>query len=91
MTVRVDGPYGNLNMNYRQNSVVVFVVGGIGITPALSFLKDLYLSQKPKQQVEKAYLIWTIPTKEQYQWFSKDIEEFQAATIKVDLTNFLIC
>lgn len=78
MSIRVDGPYGNLNINHYSYPVVFLVVGGIGITPALSILKDFYLSKKARSSsVQTVYLIWTVPSQDSYQWFSKDIEQFQ--------------
>ncbi len=37
--IRVDGPYGDLNMNYRRYPVLLLVSGGIGVTPAMGILK----------------------------------------------------
>jgi len=38
----VDGPYGNLNLNYRRYPRLVLVAGGIGITPVMGLLRDAY-------------------------------------------------
>lgn len=40
--VRVDGPYGNQRINYRRFPVLLLISGGIGITPCIGILKDMY-------------------------------------------------
>ena len=35
-TVIMYGPYGKLNINIKENKMIVMVAGGIGITPFLS-------------------------------------------------------
>ena len=53
--VLVDGPYGNFSMlNYDPEIDLVFIAGGIGITPILSML--MYL--KENQPDRKALLLW---------------------------------
>ena len=39
MLIRVDGPYGNLDFNYRRFPIFVLVAGGIGVTPLMGILK----------------------------------------------------
>lgn len=38
----MDGPYGVHDFNYRRYPVLVLVGGGVGITPVMSMLKDIY-------------------------------------------------
>jgi len=40
--VRVDGPYGHIAFNYKRYQTVVLVAGGVGATPQISILKDIY-------------------------------------------------
>jgi predicted ferric reductase len=35
----VDGPYGNMNVNYQRFPVLLLIAGGIGITPIIGILK----------------------------------------------------
>jgi NAD(P)H-flavin reductase len=83
--VRVDGPYGNTNrITHRRYPVLVLVGGGIGVTPIMSFVNDLYRSNnviKSKVQhcVEKVCLLWTIPSEDHYGWFRKQFEECLSA------------
>merc|ERR1712166_1291279 len=39
--VNYDGPYG-LGLDWQQYERIILVVGGVGVTPALSILKELY-------------------------------------------------
>ena len=70
--IRCDGPYGSLPFNYRRYGSILFVVGGVGITPALSLLRDIYQNQadtcctdttqkKPLSCIREVTLLWVIP------------------------------
>ena len=65
--IRVDGPYGNLSFNYRRYGSLVLVSGGIGITPAISIIKDIYEKGEAKQPkksyhcMKTVHLIWVMP------------------------------
>jgi predicted ferric reductase len=65
--IRVDGPYGNLSFNYRRYGSLVLVGGGIGITPIISIIKDIYeqgdakLSKKPSHCMKNVHLLWIMP------------------------------
>ncbi|KAL3806863.1 hypothetical protein ACHAXA_004574 [Cyclostephanos tholiformis] len=65
--IRVDGPYGNLSFNYRRYGSLVLVGGGIGITPLISIIKDIYEKGEAKQFkklshcMKNVHLIWIMP------------------------------
>jgi predicted ferric reductase len=65
--IRVDGPYGNLSFNYRRYGSLVLVGGGIGITPIISIIKDIYEkgeAKRPKKFshcIKNVHLIWIMP------------------------------
>jgi len=90
MWIRTDGPYGNLKLNYRRFPVFVLAAGGIGVTPVVSILKDIYrygtldplARKRHKSLVQKVYFIWTIQNLEQYAWFSEEIKYFLDAAKK---------
>ena len=85
MYIRVDGPYGNLNFNYRRFPAVILVAGGIGVTPVMSILKDTYRTgqvDRPSRRscIESMHFVWTVPSQDQYAWFSEDIHELVEAS-----------
>jgi len=86
--IRVDGPYGNMNVQTRRHPIVVMVAGGIGITPVLGILRDAFrtgnLSQRdadniPRHCIKDVYFVWTIQSVDQYTWFEEEIEELVTA------------
>jgi predicted ferric reductase len=90
MWVRTDGPYGNLKLNYRRYPVCFLAAGGIGVTPVIGILKDIYrhgeLDPMAKKRhvslVEKVYFIWTVQNMQQYAWFTEEIKYFLDASRK---------
>jgi len=90
LLIRTDGPYGNLKLNYRRFPIFFLAAGGIGITPIIGILKDIYrygeidtlARQRHKSLVEKVYLIWSIKNKEQFSWFTEEIKYFVDAAKK---------
>jgi len=85
--IRSDGPYGNLKINYRRFPVFLLAAGGIGVTPVIGILKDIYrygeldVKAKPRHKslVEKVYFVWTVQNIQQYSWFSEEIKWFVEA------------
>jgi len=82
MWIRTDGPYGNHNINYRRFPILLLCAGGIGITPTIGILKDVYqygeLDPKAKAHhksvTEKVYFIWVVQSMAQYVWFADEIK-----------------
>jgi len=82
LTVRVEGPYGTLNVNYRRFPVIVLVGGGIGVTPMLGILKDLAGTGNldpdyfgGKSFVKRLHFVWVVPSFAVYDWFGDEIQE----------------
>jgi len=80
--IRTDGPYGGHPFNYSRFPVLVLVCGGVGVTPVISMIKDIYRygdinasSKKKATWVEKVYMLWTVQKKEQYVWFRDELRE----------------
>jgi NAD(P)H-flavin reductase len=84
MWIRVDGPYGNLNFNYRRFPAVILVSGGIGVTPVMGILKDIYRTGQVERKarrsaIEDVHFVWTVPSADQYGWFDEDVKELVGA------------
>jgi len=82
MWVRIDGPYGNMRLNYRRYPVLLLVGGGIGFTPMLGILKDMFRAgdidktgKIRNNVVEAVYCVWTVQTVDQYYWFGSEMNE----------------
>ena len=81
--VRVDGPYGRVIVNPRRYTSLVFVCGGIGVTPMISMLRWYYLinaapAVAAKQSVhlaEHIYLLWVVDKRSTYDVFRGTILE----------------
>ena len=85
--IRVDGPYGNLHFNYRRYPVILLASGGIGVTPTMGILKDLYRvgDVNPKKKaaphtIEAVYFVWTMPSQDVYEWFSHELADIYKAS-----------
>lgn len=66
--IRADGPYGILPFNYRRYGSILFVGGGIGITPIIGVLKDIYghAGSNPKKKtpshcIRNVSVVWVVP------------------------------
>eukprot|EP01125_Pyxidicula_operculata_P012328 TRINITY_DN4046_c0_g1_i1.p1 TRINITY_DN4046_c0_g1~~TRINITY_DN4046_c0_g1_i1.p1 ORF type:complete len:555 (-),score=34.34 TRINITY_DN4046_c0_g1_i1:138-1802(-) len=70
ITVLVDGPYGKLQINPENYSVVVFIAGGIGVTHCISILSDMLDRPHLYPKVNKVYFNWVIRHPSQAAWFS---------------------
>ncbi|PRP77243.1 endoglucanase (endo-1,4-beta-glucanase) (cellulase) [Planoprotostelium fungivorum] len=81
MMIRVDGPYGHLNVGIRRYPVVLLFCGGIGITPVLSVLRDLFCSIKDRpSMVEYVHVYWSIQSEDQYKWFAEELSTVTASS-----------
>jgi predicted ferric reductase len=63
--VRADGPYGHLGLNYRRYGVLFLAGGGIGMTPIISLLKDIYGAEQHRNTkphcMECVHVVWVMP------------------------------
>jgi len=80
---RIDGPYGKFTLNYKRYPVILTVGGGVGITPLIAMLKDIYCwnmdedlkrSVKRSPHLKHVYFVWTCPNEEVYGWFKDTME-----------------
>jgi len=79
--VRCDGPYGNHRINFRRFHVLVLVAGGIGVTPVMGFVKDVYRfgqidpkAKRPASVLQRVIMVWTVQNYEQYMWFGEELK-----------------
>jgi predicted ferric reductase len=81
--VRCDGPYGDLSFNYRRYGNLLLIGGGIGITPIISVLKDIFGDQgnskpnKPHQCVRTVTLVWIMPRASEASLFIGMLNQFR--------------
>ncbi len=69
--MRVDGPYGSYSLNYLRYSHIVLVSGGIGVTPAVAMLREVYrvhgdysnASPLPPHLIKCIHFVWVVKTK----------------------------
>jgi predicted ferric reductase len=59
----VEGPYGTFSPDWDKEDNLVFVAGGVGITPFLSILQDLTVKKRANKRVT---LIWGVKDKRDF-------------------------
>lgn len=87
--IRSDGPYGTLPFNYLRYGSILFVGGGIGITPILSILRDIYHNQtvsttkkRPSHCIRNVTLVWIIPYASEALPFLDQFNSFHQMSLK---------
>ena len=80
--ILIDGPYGQQSFNHRQYAMQLLVGGGIGITPVMGMLKDIYDIGLPAEMqssqphcVDTIYFMWVLPNLNDYELFREDLDE----------------
>lgn len=73
----VDGPYGEGHQDWNSFEIVLFVGGGIGVTPFASILKDIVHQSKRNTNLvlKKAYFFWVCRNQKQFEWLVDIIRE----------------
>jgi predicted ferric reductase len=77
--VYLQGPYQCNNINYKKYEYMIFVAGGIGITPIISILQ--YLNKLKIQgmlNIKKIIFIWVIPHKSMIKIFNSIFEKLDS-------------
>ena len=95
--VHFGGPYGRVLINPRRYASIVFVCGGIGVTPMVSMLRWYYLINAPpevaaKQSVHLAefiYFLWVVDTASTYDVFRETILQCAARSQKPGFPTFV--
>jgi len=94
--IRVDGPYGNLGLKLRRFPNIVLASGGIGMSPVIGIVKDLYRCgkldsrkvQRPSHVMEDVRVLWVARSPGQYSWFEEEMAKFFQAAQSQDLPRF---
>ena len=81
--IRFDGPYGNQDFNYRRYPVLLLTGGGIGITPIMGMLKDIYLvgnygsetNQVTPHRIQAVNCIWVVQKEKDADIFKEELRE----------------
>ena len=79
--IRADGPYGLLDFNYRRYHVLLLVGGGIGITPIVGLMKDIFArTEKYPHLIKCVKVIWIMPHRREADLFLETFEDHMAAS-----------
>jgi predicted ferric reductase len=76
--VRIDGPYGFIPLEYNRYPYLLLVGAGVGVTPCIAALKDIYrvrMSEAARQKVpyrcaaQIVHLAWSCASPSHLSWF----------------------
>ena len=86
--VYIQGPYGHLNLDYKKNIYenLLFVAGGIGITPIIPILNDInhLYSNYQLTNMKKIYVIWIVKHSSLIVPFQKYFDYLNQGLFKID-------
>jgi len=94
--VFIDGPYGHCAVRWEDYSSLILVAGGIGVTPMIAILDDLYekcKTDKKPARLENVIFCWSIQNKDSLAWMDSITKKIQAnpqptAGVKFDVQVF---
>jgi len=94
--VRIDGPYGVHDFNFRRYPCLMLVGGGVGITPIIGILKDVYnvgnYSAEERHRViphsvRNIFALWVVRYPADFEWFKHDLEQCALQSLKAPFPN----
>jgi predicted ferric reductase len=68
--VRVEGPYGKIPFQIENYTHIILICGGVGITPCISFLKEVY---KYGSKLEYIYLAYCCSKETEAEWINQEL------------------
>jgi len=74
--MRMDGPYGYWSFEHKKYSHILFVCGGIGITPCISFIRHVYSSSEYSKEfnhIRHIYLVWCSSSEKEAKWVNEEL------------------
>lgn len=74
LRVRLEGPFGTPIQNCWRQPVIVLIGAGIGITPMISVLKQLFRDPSARN-TRAVYLYWSAPYQSCFEWFHNILRE----------------
>eukprot|EP00038_Savillea_parva_P004495 m.138613 g.138613 ORF g.138613 m.138613 type:complete len:1032 (-) comp11487_c0_seq1:152-3247(-) len=79
--VRCDGPYGYLNFTYSRYGVLFLAGGGIGITPVMSLLADIYGEYRSTRPhcMRRVCVVWVMPHADETEIFLDRLLTYDSA------------
>ncbi|RXG52111.1 Dual oxidase 1 [Armadillidium vulgare] len=83
--IYIDGPFGEGHQTWWKYEVVVFVGGGIGVTPFASILKDIaFKSKQPISsfKCKKVIFLWVTRSQKQFEWMTDILRQVEEADNK---------
>eukprot|EP00462_Mataza_sp_D1_P027126 CAMPEP_0175176190 /NCGR_PEP_ID=MMETSP0087-20121206/33659_1 /TAXON_ID=136419 /ORGANISM="Unknown Unknown, Strain D1" /LENGTH=1777 /DNA_ID=CAMNT_0016467961 /DNA_START=123 /DNA_END=5458 /DNA_ORIENTATION=+ len=81
--IRADGPYGVHDFNFRRYPVLLLAGGGVGITPVMGMIKDVFnvgryspeqMRQVVPHTIEACHMVWVMRAESEFETFRSTIE-----------------
>jgi len=88
ISVRLDGPYGNLNLDYQRYSKLLLVGGGIGVTPIIGLLQSIYSSER-KTPMKYVLAVFTLKNITELNWFAETIQDIRTKAARNTRSPYL--
>lgn len=85
LKIKVDGPYGSMNLSYADYGVVVLVCGGIGVTPIVSLLKEIAAIRSTLPHLQRVYFVWVVRKASYLMWFQDYFAHLPSDLFEVSL------
>ena len=89
--VRVDGPYGSIDLDLFEHSSIVLVAGGVGMTPLGNVLSELLAGGRAwSGRLKRVTVVWVVRDAKQFTWMHKVLvkaRQFELFDIQCYVSN----